>query len=200
MAAATTFRLNNVRIAFANLFDPKQVNGEGKFRCGCTLLVEPGSDNDKKVIEAIKAAADGKWGAKAKLKLDAAKAKGKVSYSDGNLKDYDGFAGMMALSANCQGADTPEKAARPSVFNRNPNDGKITNANDWAGYSGCYVNAMVNIYADDRYGEGVFCSLSGVQFAKDGDAFGAASAKSSDFDTIEDGTDAGGFTADDVLG
>ncbi len=43
-------------------------------------------------------------------------------------------------------------------------------------YAGCYVNFNVDIWAQDGQYTGIRCSLNGVQFVKDGDAFGGAAA------------------------
>lgn len=54
-------------------------------------------------------------------------------------------------------------------------------------YSGCYVNAKVQIWAQkDKY-VGVRCTLVSVQFVKDGDAFGGGGPATADgFEAVED--------------
>ena len=50
-------------------------------------------------------------------------------------------------------------------------------------YSGCYVHAKVNFWAqDNQWGRRVNCSMLGVRFARDGDHFsGGAKASAEDF-------------------
>ena len=62
-------------------------------------------------------------------------------------------------------------------------------------YSGCYVNARVSLYANLKTGQqGLFASLQGTQFSKDGDSFGGGrKASTDDFDEVAEGADAGDF-------
>lgn len=47
-------------------------------------------------------------------------------------------------------------------------------AKDGKPYSGCYVNAMVDIWVQDNdWGRRVNCTITGIQFLRHGDAFGA---------------------------
>ena len=45
--------LNNVRIAFPKIWEPEQFNGTGKARCSASLIMEAGSAEIKKVMDAI---------------------------------------------------------------------------------------------------------------------------------------------------
>ena len=190
MTTPTEFRLDNVRVAFPNLFVGTQFNGTGNFRCGAQLIVPKDHPQVVQIQAALQAAAEAKWKDKAKAKFAAAKAKNKVSLTDGDLKGYDGFEGNWALSANCKGGATEAACTKPKVYGLNPREGAVTDPAKSPIYSGCYVNAKISFYADDRFGDGVFCSLAGIQFAKDGDSFGAAQAQPDEFDTIADGAGA----------
>jgi hypothetical protein len=55
-------------------------------------------------------------------------------------------------------------------------------------YAGCFVNASVELWAqDNNFGKRINASLRGVQFFKDGDAFSGGGAASDDeFDSVED--------------
>ena len=180
------FRLDDVRVAFPVLFKAEQFNGEGKFRCGATLLLGPDHPQLKQVEAAIEQAAREKWKDKAPAILKAARAKDKVALRDGDTKPkYDGFAGNWFVSANCRGGDTEAEAGKPKVYDANRNE--VTDPAKNPIYSGCYVNAVVEFYADSRYGDGVFCTLAGIQFRRDGDAFGGAPAKADDFEAMDSG-------------
>ncbi|WP_430875885.1 ssDNA-binding protein [Gilliamella sp. G0441] len=72
---------------------------------------------------------------------------------------------------------------RPYVIDRdktqlNPDDGTI--------YAGCYVYAVIDIWAmDNKFRKRVCASLSGVQFYKDDDAFTSSGiASADDFDDL----------------
>lgn len=61
-------------------------------------------------------------------------------------------------------------------------------------YSGCYVRARISLYANLKSGQqGVFASLQGTQFMKDGDAFGGGRAASQDDFEAVAGADAEDF-------
>lgn len=173
--------LQNVRLAFPQLF--KADDKFGKY--GTQLIIEKGSANAKKIDDAIEQAAKEKWGAKAETTLKAIKAGGKICFTDGDAKaDYEGFEGNMSLSTG--------NSARPTVVNKDKTP--LTEA-DGVIYAGCYVNAIVDIWAQDNsYGKRINASLRGVQFAKDGDQFGGGGvAKDSDFEDISEGADAEDF-------
>lgn len=183
------FRLDNVRVAFPVLFKGEQFNGEGKYRCGASLLIPPDHPQLKQAEAAIEEAAKVKWKDKAAANLKAARSKDKVCLRDGDTKPkYDGFPGNFYLSANGKGGDTEPECAKPTVYDANRN--KVTDAGKNPIYSGCYVNALVEVYADDRFGAGVNCSLVGIQFRKDGDAFGSAPAREDDFEDVTEGASA----------
>ena len=179
--------LEEVRLAFPVLNEPERFQGEGKPRFSATLLIEPGSANDKRVRKALRAAAAEKWGEnKADAAVKAIMASGKTAYKDGDTKaEYDGFAGMWFLAAHSQ-ASTP-----PTLLDghkqRLPRDTNVI-------YAGCYVNASVELWALDKskgFGNQLNCQLRGVQFCKDGDSFGAGSAASDDeFEAVEGAHDA----------
>jgi hypothetical protein len=106
----------------------------------------------------------------------------KVCLHDGNLKaQYAGFEDIMYVSAS--------NKMRPVAVNR---DTSPVSAEDGVIYSGCYVNATVELWAqDNKYGKRVNATLLGVQFSKAGDAFGGGSVGSADdFESIEEGVGA----------
>ena len=60
-------------------------------------------------------------------------------------------------------------------------------------YGGCYVRAVLDLWAqDNKWGKRINCTLKGVQFIKDGDAFSASTpAQDEDFADISDTGDDG---------
>jgi hypothetical protein len=192
MSSNLRFLLKNVRASFPVLFKGEQFNGEGKFRCGVSLLVPHDHPQVKQINAGIDEAAALKWKDKAAVTLKGARAKDKLCLRDGDLKaKYDGYEGNLVLSANCQGGDTERECVKPQVFTAERVEVTDPNANPI--YSGCYVNALVEIYADSRFGDGVFAKLVGIQFDHDGDAFGTAKAKADDFEAVSNGATADEF-------
>lgn len=186
------FRIDNARVSFPVLFKGDQFQGEGKFRCGVSLIIGPAHPQLNRIRAGIEEAAAAKWKDKAAVTLKAARAKDKVCLRDGDLRaKLDGYEGSMILSANCQGGHTEEECVKPQVYDQNTV--LVTHAGKSPIYSGCYANALVEFYADTRFGDGLFCKLVAIQFAKDGDAFGSAKANSGDFEKVTEGADAGEF-------
>lgn len=174
--------LKNVRAAFTNtLFVAEDFQGDGKFKFGCTLIIDPA---DKQVIEinkAIEAACLEKFGAKAPLILKTMRATEKACLRDGDLKAYSGFPGNLYIAAT--------NVMRPTVLN---DDKTPLVAADGKPYGGCIINASVEFWAYSTGNNGISCTLLGVQFVKDGEKFGSGSsvADTDDFDDVSAGADA----------
>jgi hypothetical protein len=167
--------LRNVRLAFPSLFEPSAY-GEGEPSFQATLIMD--HQASEPVVRAMAAVAREKWGAKADAQIKALVSQGKVCLRNGDEKpDYDGFAGMMFVAARSK--------TRPTVVDgqRNPlteRDGRI--------YAGCWVNASIEIWAQDNaYGKRINATLRGIQFVRDGEAFGGGRPAAADeFDELED--------------
>lgn len=166
--------IRNARLAFPDLFTAVQYQGSGPFQYRATFLVEPSNPSKSLIDAAIKSVASEKWGAKAAAILPAIlAAPNKCCFADGNLKAYNGYAGNWALTATRN-----QDAGAPVIVDRDKSplaaaSGKL--------YSGCYVNATVDIWAqDNQFGKGVRATLINVQFVKDGESFGGAVAASAD--------------------
>lgn len=171
-------KLSDVRLAFPVLFEPEQYQGKGSYRYSATFLIVPGSENDKRILEAIKTVAAEKFGKKADALVASWQNNAqKLCYLDGNLKEYDGFEGMKYLSSHRRQEDRA-----PTVIDRNKSP---LTAKDGRPYAGCYVFATVDVWAQVGENQGVRCALQGVQFSKDGDAFsGSAPASPDEFDDL----------------
>lgn len=168
--------LNNVRLTFPQLFEPKAVNGQGDPKFSGAFLFARDHVCVAELTKAVTEAATAKWGAKAGDVLKQLKAADKLPVHDGDSKsDYDGYAGNLFLNAS--------NKVRPLVIdgNRAP-----LTAADGKPYSGCYVNAIVEIWAqDNQYGKRVNASLLGVQFVRDGERLaGGSVAAADDFEAI----------------
>ncbi len=117
----------------------------------------------------------------AKMQKDELKSKlpaDKICLKDGDEIDYDGYAGCMSVKAST--------AKRPIVIGK---DKSPLSEDDNVIYSGCYVNAIISLWAQNNgFGKRINASLEGVQFAKDGSPFGDGGSKASvdDFDLVDD--------------
>ena len=169
-------RLLNVRLAFPALFEAKTVNGEGAPAYSAAFILGPDHPQVKDLEAAIEAVAKAKWGAKAEGILALMKKQDKTALHDGDLKmNYTGFAGNYYVSARSQ--------TRPTVVDANKTP---LIATDGKPYAGCYVNAVVELWAQDNsYGKRVYDSLGGVKFVKDGESFGGGSGPA-DVDEFDD--------------
>jgi hypothetical protein len=161
-------KLNNVRLSFPSIFNKSEFNGQvGKFEA--TFLMN--KESQAKMIADVEAQiALIQKDNKAKVSPD------KICLKDGEFVDYDGYAGCMSIKAGSN--------RRPTVLGR---DKAPVVEEDNIVYAGCYVNAVIELwFQDNSYGKRVNCNLLGIQFAKDGDTFGAGDTDvSDDFDTID---------------
>lgn len=174
-------RLENCRLAFAQLFEPKQVNGEGEPAYSGSFIFPKDSANVKRLNAAIEQVAKEKWAEKAPVLLKQLRAADKICLRDGDLKpDYDGFPGNFYVSARTK--------SRPLLINQKKEPLAQT---DGKPYSGCFVTVLIDVWAqDNNFGKRINASLKGVQFAKDGDAFsGAAPASPEAFEDLSEGAE-----------
>lgn len=158
--------LKNVRVSFPHLFTRPIIRGqEGK--CGAQIMLD--NERDAKSIEAVKRRIqelikDKLKGARVpadKLCLRAGEDKGRAEYE-----------GHHILSANNTG--------KPFVISNNGRD-MITDPEDNPIYAGCYVNAKIQLWAQDNdYGKRINCTLVAIQFSADGDALDGAHVSAAD--------------------
>lgn len=181
------FKLPKVRLSFPQLFEAVTVNGEGKPSYSGSFLADRKTQKDliDKLNATIEEVAKDKWKDKAPGILKSIRAADKVCLHDGdNKSEYDGYPGSMFINARSY--------SQPRVCDRDPTitlvqaDGRI--------YSGCYVNAVIGIWAmDNKYGKRICAELKGVQFYKDGEPFSggrpADAAAFSDFESFADDED-----------
>lgn len=166
--------INDVRLSFPDLFEATEIDGDGNFKYRSSFHVIPGSQADKDIRAAIEEVAKAEFKEKADgILAKIAGSKTEICYLDGVKKDAPG---VWILTANRKKAD-----GRPSVVDR---DKSPLQPGDGRPYSGCYVNAKVELWAQSGKNTGVRCALIAVQFLKDGDAFG--NARPADPDGFED--------------
>ena len=162
------------RISFANIWEPKAINGgDEKYSVSCLI---PKSDKKtlariQKAVEAAKE--DGKtrkWSGKIPPNL-------KLPLRDGDINrpDDENYEDCYFLNASSKDA--------PQVVDRKVNpvlDPMMV-------YSGCYCNVSVNFYAFNANGNrGVAAGLGNIQFVRDGERLSGKASADADFDALED--------------
>ena len=172
--------LKGVRLSYPTLFVPKIPKGSTEEKYSATFIL------DKKVhaelIKKIEAMIP-------RIALTEFKKRVTLKHCclhDGNEQpDTDGYGDdVMFIRSSCK------KNRRPSVIDADKSP--LTEA-DPRPYAGCYVNALVRLYAfkHDTGGYQVNASLLAVQFVKDGEPFGAAPVDTdAEFDDESGATDA----------
>ena len=169
------------RISFANIWEPKSVNGSEE-KYSVSLLI-PKSDKTTlakihKAIEAAKEDAKGKkWGGKIPPNI-------KLPMHDGDIDrpDDENYAGHMYFNASSK--DAPQIVDRKVQPILDPME---------CG-SGDYCNVSVNFYGFAASGnKGIAAGLGNIQKVKDGERLAGKTSAASDFTEVE-GDD------DDVLG
>ena len=184
----TIIMLSNVRLAFPQLWEAVQVNGEGKAAFSASFLMPLDHPDVAKIKAAIAEVAKAKWGEQAGEILNLLVAADKVCLHNGDAKsNLEGYAGNLFVSAR--------GPTRPLVIDMDPN--VILHAADGRPYSGCFVNAQISLWAQqNNYGKRINAQLRGVQFFRDGEAFSGGGISSADeFDTVEADADGAAPTA-----
>jgi hypothetical protein len=160
--------LKNVRLSFPSIFKKANFEGNvGKFEA--TFLIDKADTKTKAMLDAAIEAAI----AEAKVKV----ASDKRCLKDGDESEYDGYEGNWSFKA--------ANSKRPTVIDR---DKTPVVEEDEKIYAGCYVNAVVDLWIqNNKFGKRVNANLYGIQFLKDGDAFGlGATDVTEDFDDLDD--------------
>lgn len=171
-------RLKNVRIAFPALDEPTAM-GEGDPAYQAKFIIEPGSDNVKLLDDAMRAVAKDKWKEKGDSVFEALKEDKKLCFVHSPYKNkktgepYAGFEGKFSLSTR--------NSNKPTVFDKYGKEVKDPRDIKALIYSGCFVHAKVNVWAqDNQYGRRINASIDGAMFAKDGEAFGGSTPATAD--------------------
>lgn len=191
----TVLKLNNVRLSYPRLDVPDYFNGvksrpNDKKRWSASFHVDMTDPQKKMIDDALIAEAKAKWANKwqAIHKAILPDPKG-CCWVDGEAK---GHPGVMILSAHRY-----EDVGPPVVYDNDKSpiygpDRTVLPGKEGRLFAGCYVNAQVEIWAqDNKSGKGLRCGLLIVQRVRKGEAFGGGSAPNpDDFEEIEEGADA----------
>lgn len=163
-------KMQAVRLSFPSLFQHEEFGGESTGKYAATFVLDKEDHAD--VIKQVKTEMQRLQ--KEELKGSKLPAE-KVALKDGDELGRPEFEGKMTIKASTK--------RRPTVINR---DKSPIVADDEVVYAGCYVNAIISLWAqDNQYGKRINASLEGVQFAKDGEPFGAGGITADEFDEFE---------------
>lgn len=175
-AAPTKVVTGIVRLSYANVWEPKSING-GTEKYSVSLIIPK---SDIKTVNAINKAVDaaieegrGKFGGKIPNKSAL-----KLPLRDGDIDrpDDEAYADSYFVNANSNSAPgIVDKALNP-ILSRSEV------------YSGVYARVSVNFYAFNSNGNrGVACSLGNIQKVRDGEPLGGKSSAADDFASDYDG-------------
>lgn len=172
------------RLAFASIWTPTAFGDSPVEKYRARIIIDPKDTASVKAIrDARKQVAEAKWAKKATGIMSAiAGDRQKDSWfesdyvsQDGEIND--GFEGMFHLSTTSE--------VQPTIIDR---DRTELSRRDGRPYAGCYCVFKVDIWPqDNKNGKAMRAQLAGIQFWKDGDAFGGGvRAKVDDFDDLSD--------------
>lgn len=188
MTETVKLTLTNVRLSFPKLIEPesfKSPDGSmSKPRYSAAFLIPK---SDTATIAAVKQklleTAIAKWGAEdGPQELKRLIGANKVCFVDGDNLTYDGYEGHYALRTSST-PDYPPTLVDEYAKEMDRND-PATAAKF---YPGCYVNAIVTFWAqgaESGFGKRVNANTAGIQFAKDGEAFGNGKVKADVFEPV----------------
>lgn len=154
----TTVKLNNVRLSFPALWQPRvgpDANSKPSYQASFILDKKANAADIDKVRAVI-----------ASIVKESFKGKQppKICLRDGSEKpDVDGY-GDHVMFISARSDKKPEVVAR-NMEKLIESDNKV--------YAGCVVNATVRLWAqDNQYGKRINAQLRAIQFVKDGAPFG----------------------------
>ena len=178
---AVRILLQNARISFPNVFAPKiNVNDSGvsSARFGAALIIPKNHPQIPDIQKALKDVAIDKWGEVKGAELYKSLSAGdKICLHNGDGKtQYQGFEGNLFVSAN-----SPTKPMVVDSDKRTP-----LSPQDGRPYAGCYVNASIEIWAqDNKNGKRLNAKLLAVMFVKHAEPFaGGGFASEEEFDSL----------------
>ena len=168
----------NTRWSYANVWDPKSING-GAPKYSVSLIIPK---SDTATIEKIKAAIqaayeEGESKLKGNGKTVPALSVLKTPLRDGDLErpDDEPYKGCYFINANSATAPGIVDADRNPILERSEV------------YSGVYGRASINLYAFNSNGnKGIACGLNNLQKIRDGEPLGGKSRAEDDFASEED--------------
>lgn len=165
--SAQTVRLIDVRLSYFYGFEPyTNTDKDGKVSksfCG-HFLMPPDHPGIALIKAAQRRAALGMWPDKAEEMLVALAGQDRLCLHNGNISKpgQDGYKDMFYVSGSSKKRFTIVDGDRTPLT-----------AESGRPYSGCYANAIVEVWAQNNsWGKRINAQISGVQFYKHGESFG----------------------------
>ncbi len=161
-------KMQAVRLSFPSLFNTAKFGGEDTGKYEATFVLD--KVEHAEVIAGIKAQIERLMKEELKSKVPS----DKLCLKDGDEMGRPEFEGKYTIKASTK--------KRPLVINR---DKSPITESDNVIYAGCYVNAIVSLWAqNNNYGKRINAQLDGVQFCRDGEAFGDGAVSVNEFDAF----------------
>lgn len=166
-------KIGNARLSFPSLFQTASFNGESTGKFEATFILD--KVDHAELIESIKTQINNLMKETLKVKLPS----DKICLKDGDEMGRPEYVGKYVIKASTK--------KRPLVIKR---DKSPITEDDNLIYAGCYVHGVISLWAQSNgFGKRINAQLDGVQFVKDGDAFGEAGIGADAFDEFGDSTD-----------
>jgi hypothetical protein len=173
-------QLQDVRLAFPQLWEARAAKPGQKAKFSAAFIFTKDSPAVAIIRDAMVSVAKAKWGDKWESIYNGLKAADKLAVHDGDAKsEYAGYAGNLFINASSE--------TRPLTLGAGPDGRAPVTQSDGKLYSGAYVNALVEIWAQAHveHGKRINASLMGVQFLRDGERLaGGTTASADDFAAI----------------
>ena len=161
-------KMQAVRLSFPSLFNTAKFGGEDTGKYEATFVLD--KVEHAEVIAGIKAQIERLMKEELKSKVPS----DKLCLKDGDEMGRPEFEGKYTIKASTK--------KRPLVINR---DKSPITESDNVIYAGCYVNAIVSLWAQNNsWGRRINAQLDGVQFCRDGEAFGDGAVSVNEFDAF----------------
>ena len=175
--------LSNVRLSFPHIVEPQRTmneqTGKEKISYNSEFIMPMDHVGLQQFLKAYAALALDKWKDNANAVMGMIQnerrlrcfGRGEEKVNKKTFQPYDGYAGNAYITV---GRDTPPQLI---AADGNPVDAANTMAFQATArtlYGGCYVNAAIKPWLqDNQYGRGVRCDFVAIQFAGNGEPFGA---------------------------
>lgn len=166
--------LANVRLSYANIFEPKAFEGQEP-KYSVSLIIPKSDTHTVGLIEQAiaNALAQGKekfWSGKEPKGL-------KLPLRDGD-EDREDEAYADSYFINASSKQAPQVVGKE----RDKATGKPIPLGEEDVYSGCYANVSVNFYPYNNVSKGIAAGLNNIQKEADGEALAGKANASDDFD------------------
>jgi hypothetical protein len=160
-----TVHLSNVRLSYFYGFEPYKDKKDPTKVSYCSHFIMPPDHPDiEKVRAAQRLAALGLWKDGAQAMLESLAAQDRLCLHKGNISKpgVDGYKDMFYVSGSSKKRFTIVDGDRSPLT-----------AADGRPYSGCYANAIIQIWAQqNEWGKRINAQIAGVQFLRHGESFG----------------------------